>query len=60
MNEKDASPARIDADNMIRLLVTSQPELFKVGLANKETGNNLGEFISALRDRLTAMYQSNG
>lgn len=57
MNEKDEAKARTAADNMIRDLLTRQPELLKVGSISKESGKAVGEFIAALRAHLIEMYQ---
>lgn len=59
MNQSDETKARNTADAMIFDLLKMQPEMIKPGVLNADTGKAVGEFISALREQLTAMYQKN-
>lgn len=55
---QNAHPSAIaDADILLKLLIESQPEMFKInGSLTEGTGRTAGEFIAALRAQLIKMY----
>lgn len=54
--DKEQEKARSAADSLLFDILKTQPEFLKPQVLNDETGKAAGDFISALRDRLTEMY----
>ena len=54
---KNEQTAIDKADSMILDLLKTQPELLKPSTSGATGGKEIGDFIAALRDRLTGMYQ---
>lgn len=53
---KEQEKARNAADSLLLDILKMQPEFMKPNVFNEETGKQIGDFIAALRDRLTEMY----
>lgn len=45
------------ADNLLDVLIKSQPDLIRPVHPSPESGKDVGEFIAGLRQRLIAMYE---
>ena len=53
---KEQEKARNAADSLLRNIMETQPDFMKPTDFNEKSGKEVGDFISALRDRLTEMY----
>lgn len=55
MNSK--KPAAVEkADEMLKVIMSSQPHLLNLTVPDAATGKTIGDFIAALRDRLIEMH----